>query len=309
MRNQWLISLGIVFSLLSTGSPAIEFVNNTVDANWTKMEEIGSGCVAFRGADYPEYVWVGQCSGALPHGKGFSIKRGSVVSAAMNQGREYRSGFPPEPEDQAMYFERASYIGAYATVFYAQDDTTRIVGPAESTVLTAADRFLGQFSSRATAEDLAKIKRLRSESEAALMETGYQIASHSNSPATIQEYLTKWDKRISSERQKLLTQRKVGIEKQQAEAAEARARQERLAAIEREKVRERMRKTACSLFYPGYVGRYKGDGLFATSDSFVVRYVNPSASTVTIEGTDSGNTLKYGQYVEISCFYLWEGLK
>ena len=58
---------------------------------------------------------------------------------------------------------------------------------------------------------------------------------------------------------------------------------------------------ACDKYYPGKVGTVKGGGFFATDDGYVVRYVNKDLGTVTIEGTEGGNSLKSGEVVEMYC--------
>jgi hypothetical protein len=287
----------------------IEFVNNAADASWTKVEDVNSGCVSFHGRDKNDYLWVGPCAAAIPHGKGYTVKQGVLTTSAMNQGREYRNGFPAEAEDRDRYFPKAAYLGAYTTVIYARDAADRVVGPAESAVILSADRFLRDYSATATQDDLSTVTQIRARSQKALLDGGYAIAAIANSPSVIEDYLQKWGGQIPKERARELTQRKTALEQQMEANARARAKQEQLAAAQREQERARMRKTACSLFYPGYVGKYEGNGFLATADRFVVRYVNPSASTVTIEGMHSGNTLTYGQHVELSCFSLWEGLK
>ncbi|AGX86191.1 hypothetical protein [Candidatus Symbiobacter mobilis] len=65
-------------------------------------------------------------------------------------------------------------------------------------------------------------------------------------------------------------------------------------------VRERYER-ACDNYYPGRVGRIKGDGWLATEDGFIVRYVNKDRKMVTIEGTSGGNSLKFGETREFSC--------
>lgn len=87
-----------------------------------------------------------------------------------------------------------------------------------------------------------------------------------------------------------------GEELEKAERAEAEARAEEW--------RRQNPEATCSRYYQGYVGRYKRTGALATSDSFIVRYVNPSRGKVTIEGTSGGNSLSLGQHMEISCYEL-----
>ena len=85
------------------------------------------------------------------------------------------------------------------------------------------------------------------------------------------------------------------------------------AACEKQKRIEEARKAreeneryahACDNYYPGRVGKVKGDGIFATDDGFIVRYVNKERKMVTIEGTTGGNSFKYGATEEFSCNFL-----
>lgn len=84
------------------------------------------------------------------------------------------------------------------------------------------------------------------------------------------------------------------------------ARDERIAA-EQKAMQDKLQREqkadeeACPLYYPGKVGKIKGDAPFATADAFVVRYVNKDRLRVTIEGTSGGNSLKLGEVLEFSC--------
>ena len=61
---------------------------------------------------------------------------------------------------------------------------------------------------------------------------------------------------------------------------------------------------ACESYYPGRIGTIKGQGILATKDDFIVRYVNPARGNVTIEGTSGGNTLERGSVREFGCLAL-----
>lgn len=62
----------------------------------------------------------------------------------------------------------------------------------------------------------------------------------------------------------------------------------------------------CNRYYPGYVGRLKAYALLATTDRFITKYVNKDRGMVTIEGTDGGNSLGYGEIREYDCGRLKE---
>ena len=92
------------------------------------------------------------------------------------------------------------------------------------------------------------------------------------------------------------------IDRPMREAREARASQERQMRAEQEARAAKVRETrGCKDFYPGRVGNIKGDSLFATSDQYIIRYVNSERRRVTIEGTSGGNTMNRGEIREMSC--------
>lgn len=58
---------------------------------------------------------------------------------------------------------------------------------------------------------------------------------------------------------------------------------------------------SCDNYYPGRTGVINSRGLLSTDDQYVVRYVNNERKMITIEGTEGGNSLNYGEYRELSC--------
>lgn len=62
-------------------------------------------------------------------------------------------------------------------------------------------------------------------------------------------------------------------------------------------------KNPCKAYYPGKTGRIKA--WRTTTDKYIVRYVNPSHNSVTIEGlSSSGYSIGYGETREFSCTQL-----
>lgn len=97
---------------------------------------------------------------------------------------------------------------------------------------------------------------------------------------------------------------------------EARAKRRREAeALAKRKAEEEARQDAydyehaCERYYVGYVGEYERSGWLATGENFVVRYTNPDRKLVTIEATEGGNSLSYGENAELSCYDLLQGEK
>lgn len=94
-----------------------------------------------------------------------------------------------------------------------------------------------------------------------------------------------------------------------AESLAHSAQQQREAAVAENYQRELkqdadLRARGCTDFYPGKVGKVKGEGFLATSDAYIVRYVNADRGMATIEGTSGGNSLKSGETIELNCYYL-----
>lgn len=298
-----------VFCLLAcafTRAFGIEFISPTASQRWVRVEDVATGCMASEGEGLRGKLWVGDCQGVLPHGIGFIIDQGQLYSGGMNQGREYRRAGATETANIEAYLPRASYFYSYTAVLFAPRQTDQ--APGASVVSQRAAHFLKTYPAAPEADRVAVSQALQA-NEDTQRDAGYASAAASSEVYVITQYLQKWGGLLDAGRKKTLTDRVARLEAQ-AQASRERARvADQAAQAEREQLRQRMAKTACSLFYPGYVGKYKGNGWLATADAFVVRYLNAPAKQVTIEGTDSGNTLKYGQYRELSCFELWEGLQ
>ena len=107
------------------------------------------------------------------------------------------------------------------------------------------------------------------------------------------------------QRQQAEAERKV------KEALEAKRLQQE--ALNRKRAEEKARQDAydyehaCKNYYVGYVGEWQRTGWLATGEKFVVRYTNPDRKLVTIEATESGNSLSYGENKGLSCFDLLQG--
>ena len=149
--------------------------------------------------------------------------------------------------------------------------------------------------------------------QSVVQSTEYNLAK--NSIPQIKAFISKYpESSLVPEAKNRILQ----IEAQQLKQAEdARIAQEALEAkrlkneaIRKKRAEEKARRDAydyehaCERYYVGYVGQLKGTGWFATNDSFVIRYTNFDRKSVTIEGTESGNSLEYGKHVELSCFDL-----
>ncbi|MDO9234646.1 MAG: hypothetical protein Q7U28_01260 [Aquabacterium sp.] len=298
-----------VFCLLAcafTHAFGIEFISPAASQRWVRVEDVATGCMASEGNGLKVKLWVGDCQGVLPHGIGFIIDQGQLYSGGMNQGREYRRAAASETASIEAYRARAAYLASYTAVLFAPKQTDQ--APGTSALSLRAANYLKAYPDAPEAER-ANVSAALQNNEDSLCDAGYTSAAAATEVYLITQYLQKWGGLLDAGRKKNLTDRVARLDAQ-AQVSRERAHVADLAAqAEREQLRQRMSKTACSLFYPGYVGKYKGNGWLATADAFVVRYLNAPAKRVTIEGTDSGNSLKYGQYRELSCFELWEGLQ
>jgi len=289
--------------MLVEKSFSLELVDNSINKDWTVIDIIVNGCSAYEGKNRYNTLWVGDCSDGLPHGKGFIIAQGKLFLGGMNRGREYRRIAPIETPDVQQYFNKANYLADFTGVIYSEKENK--IGQKQSILTKRAMYFLSTYQDAPFA-DRKLIEKISSDDELRILNQDYISMLDTNVSSDIRNYINQWADLLPNQKKRELFARADMLdasEKKRTESAAAAARQ---VALEKQNLREKMRVSACNIFYPGYVGKYKSTGWLATADQFIVRYVTAAAKSVTIEGVESGNSLKYGQHVELSCFNLWE---
>lgn len=294
---------------------ALEFVDSSSKVTaWEWVEDTNGGCIAKMPTYAHNNIYIGFCTNKLPHGRGL-IFENKIYSVKMNSGREF-SREDRIIEGVSQFLGDAQYIQDFHTIFLIKDEFINIPSASDSGVYKAANYFLNKYAQRAKNDDINVAKLKLEQAKKNTFNYALDGVRKSSSSESAIVFLQKWagdmpqNVQFEIEAVKLsrLNNERVAkeqLEKQTAENAKRRAEEER----QRIDHRNKRALTACNDFYAGFVGRYNSGGLFATDDTYVVRYVNAGVRTVTIEGTNSGNSLKRGEHRELSCIDLLEKTK
>lgn len=298
----------LVGCCVTTSAHAITFTDSSQTNNWTVIQTQATYCVAEHKQKEPNsHVWVGECQANIPHGRGYLIQRGSRHPVVSRQGATVPHHALHDFENNLALQQQADYLADFYSVLFVNQNIA--YAPQQSAMYKAGSEFL-QKHPNAPQTDRTKIEALIESVEKKSYQSALErVSGDVASSRDIAHFLTTWGDRVSNV-EKAEWQKKQ-VQKEKEEKAEAirqeKLRQEQLVAEERR--RADLQKNACTYLYPGYVGRYDSGTWLSTPDAYVVRYVNADRKTVTIEGTSGGNSLAYGQYLELSCFQLMEKSK
>lgn len=284
---------------------AVTFIETGTHVDWFTIEKQDTYCTAHHKKKAKDsYVWIGECNKeGFPYGRGYIIDNGySYNLYAINTGEPVKlsSEIPKDMLTNTAWIQRSTYLRDFYKVLFTTKDNGN--SPNTSKIWLAGSDFLAKYP-HTDSNDRLRIENLMKDAEVQSYQTALKNAKNSNYQTDIKNFLTTWSSQIDPADKSFLQNRIRNLEAQAKQRAEEQKRQ----AIAEQQRKEDLRKNGCSYLYAGYVGKYKRSGWLATADSYVVRYVNSSRNSVTIEGTSSGNTLKYGQYVEMPCYQLLEG--
>ncbi|RFO97708.1 hypothetical protein DIC66_07595 [Rhodoferax lacus] len=300
------------FAAIPFAASAITF-SEPASVGWTWMEDVESGCVAKLEAH--NKIYVGNCANRIPHGRGVYFENTKLLSARLNNGKLYKTEpYQPNDPDLARFLDKAQYIASFHSIFLVGDEFQNLLpGPQDSAVYKLATRFIGQYQTTAQNDDLAQARLKQESAKQNGFARAYATVSNQQESALAARMLQDWQGQLTAEQAEQVKTLRSNFERQEQLARDKRAREDaeyakRRAQEEEQRLayRQSRIKTACNGFYPGYVARYNRGGFLGTPDRYVVRYLNAARSAVTIEGTDSGNSLAYGQMLELSCIDLLE---
>lgn len=292
---------------------AIEFAAPAAVA-WTWLEDVDSGCKARLAQQVHNQIYVGTCKGRVPHGRGIYFENNKSLAVRVNDGKIYKTDPISADADVARFSDAAKYIAAFHSLFLLTHDfESTLPNPNGSAVYRAAESYLRTYGSSAPADELAEARRQQDSARLAAFDHALATLTRQGSSQWVSDLQRSWQGQLSSDQEatlRSLEQRFAKAEQlereHQARIEADNARRSAAAALAHQQWRDSQMKTACNRFYPGYVARYNRGGLLGTADAYVVRYLNAGRQSVTIEGSASGNSLSYGQIVELSCIDLLE---
>lgn len=315
-RRAYFVAIWVIATLLGGGIlpvQAIEFTAPVVVA-WTWLEDLDYGCKARLGQQIHNRIFVGTCKGRVPHGRGILFENNKSSAVRVNEGKIYKTDPINKESDVEQFVPAANYIAAFNSLFLLNHDfKSPLPNPNGSAVYRAAEIYLRTYGESAPGEELTQARRQQELARLAAFEHALATLNYRRSSPEVTDMQSRWQGHLNSSQEftlKSLQQTFAKAEQlerdRQAEIEADNAQRAAASALARQKWRDSRMKTSCNDFYPGYVARYNRGGLFDTADSYVVRYLNADRKSVTIEGRASGNSLSYGQIVELSCIDLLE---
>jgi hypothetical protein len=302
----------VVLAALALPSQAITFTEPE-SAPWVWVQDVPEGCVAR--LETHNKIYVGACLNRVPHGRGLYFADQKLLAARANNGKVYKTtAYTVSDTDLDIYAQKADYLAAFHAIFLLADNFQyTLSGPKDSAVYQAVTRFVTQYNDVAQNDDMTQARQKQETAQLNGFARAYTTVNNQRESGLAARMLQEWQGHLTPAQTAQVQALQTTFAKQEQmerdrRAQEAAAYATRLAQDEQQRLayRQSRIKTACNGFYPGYVARYNRGGLLGTADKYVVRYLNAGRSTVTIEGTDSGNSLAYGQVVELSCIDLLE---
>lgn len=322
-NNFFSVIIGLVVSGFAIFSPvchAITFVTEPIVV-WNMIEAVPNGCVTQLKDQVHNHIYVGACNHASqPHGRGILFKDAQKYAVKANEGKMFsqellnkagnQTGNQPEVAliELEPFINKAEYVFKFNRVFLLPlNSSTSIPTLRDSPKWVAADEFLVAYPNALSAER-DSVRLQMAQAQEAAFGKGWNFVQNARVSGQAQNLLTIWQNKASVEQLQEVRLALTVYAKEEQTRRDEQARRDADQARQRDE-QERVRladrakraKFACNQFYPGYVGQYKGTGFLATYDAFVVRYVNKGMESVTIEGTASGNSLKWGSVVEMAC--------
>ena len=299
-------------------SQAITFVTEPA-ITWNLVEPVTNGCVTQLKDAVHNHIYVGACNQvSQPHGRGILFKDALQYAVKANEGKIFSQELLNKVTPQTVrqgdsvvtglepFTSKADYIFKFNRVFLLPlTSNINIPTLSDSPKWVAAEQFLNAYPT-STNGDVIRPQMVQAQEAA--FNKGWSFVKNTRDSSQAQTLLSIWQTRLNAEQLQEVRVALAEYAKEEQAKRDERARREADLARQRDEQeqirladRAKRAKFACNQFYPGYVGQYKGTGFLATHDAYVVRYVNKGMESVTIEGTASGNSLKWGSVLELAC--------
>lgn len=143
----FLLAVILLLGLLRLApAQAITFVDEKPAPVWRNIQTPNSTACEMASAN-GQALYVGQCQGALPHGRGLLITPAKGIQGAkMDKGVAFALSPPELLQDTRVYDARAAYLQGFHRIGWTEERFDSLPAPMDSPLIPVAQQFIGLYT-------------------------------------------------------------------------------------------------------------------------------------------------------------------